>query len=235
MPTKLTLLPNCLGEPFSKNLLPRVLEEIFPTLSGIIVESEKPGRNYCLQFLSREAFQALTFRQLNEQSSEEEIKNLVSEIDQSKKNWGLVSDAGLCCLADPGSKLISYLQKTNVQIDAIPGPSSIVLALMLSGFSGQKFFFHGYLPREKQELEKQLKAFHLQNKKDPLTHIWIETPYRNIKMIETCIQSLQLEATFCVAINLSLPGQRVFVKKISEWKSMDLNIFAKQPAVFLLS
>lgn len=221
---KLILLPNLLGSELKvDDFLPANLGKKIKTLSGLIAESEKNARAYLRKFLSHEEVNALPVELLNEHTKDFQIfLKLPGEI------WGIISDAGLPCLADPGAKLVELCHRNNILLEAMSGPSSLVLALMLSGFSGQEFCFHGYLPREDVLLEQKIRLM----EKNRGTQIFIEAPYRNEKLLEKLLETLNKETKLCLAIDLTLPSQEVIVKKVKDWKKINFN---KRPSVFLIS
>ncbi len=228
---KLILLPNVLeaslsGEPF----LPQSVSKAVAELHGLIAESEKGARRFLRRFLSHDQMAALPLRLLNEHTAPSAIKALLEPVLKGEI-WGIVSDAGLPCIADPGADLVDLAQQANIAVEAIPGPSSLILALQLSGFSGQRFAFHGYLPREEAELEQAIRK--LERNAKGSTQIWIEAPYRSGKMLEALKRHLQPDTLLCVAVQLTTPAQRVASHPAHTWKSLDFSI-GKEPAVFLI-
>jgi 16S rRNA (cytidine1402-2'-O)-methyltransferase len=221
---KLILLPNLLDSTLkTDDFLPANLKEKIKTLNGLIAESEKSARAYLRRFLSHEEVNSFKVVLLNEHT-----QTINDFINLPEETWGIISDAGLPCLADPGSNLVELCYKHNIQVEAVSGPSSLFLALMLSGFSGQHFCFHGYLPREDYELEQKIRLL----EKSFGTQIFIEAPYRNEKLLQKLLAALKKDTRLCVAIDLTLPSQMVISKKVSEWKMLSFN---KRPAVFLIS
>ena len=208
----LHLLPNLLHEDSSWRFDP-------PPLDALIAESEKGGRQFQKKFFGHIS---LPIYLLNEHT--QDVHPLLS---LSEDNIGLISDAGLPCLADPGSQLVSLARKNNIPIHAYPGPSSIFLSLMLSGLPAQRFTFHGYLERDVPALEKQLASLPPRH-----THIFIETPYRNQKLLTHILKIRKPKDLLCIAADLMGPSQTVISQPISDWKS--LPALQKQPAIFLL-
>lgn len=230
-PGKLILLPNVLEESLPADpFLPVSVQAAVGELDGLIAESEKSARRYLRRFLSHEKMAALPLRLLNEHTPAKELDELLKPMLDGK-TWGLISDAGLPCVADPGADLVAAARSFGVNIEAIAGPCSLILALQLSGFSGQRFCFHGYLPREAADLEKTVKD--LERKARGETQIWIEAPYRSAKMFEALKLWLQPATRLCVSLSLTTPSQRVASHSIQQWKSLPFEI-GKEPAVFLL-
>lgn len=228
----LYLLPNLLDpEGDCREHIPSVVKEIIPSLDGLFAESEKAARKYLLRFISREKMQEVSIRLLNEHTSLESLHEYINLIEKDQK-WGVVSDAGLPVLADPGSQLVFLAHQKKIRVKTFSGPSSIMMALVLSGLSGQAFTFHGYLPRKEEDLVKQLKQ--MEEGSQIKTQIWIEAPYRTDKMIQVCTRSLHPKTIFCVANALCTKEEKVLTAPIQIWKSFS-HSFGKSPAVFLLS
>jgi 16S rRNA (cytidine1402-2'-O)-methyltransferase len=226
-PGKLYLLPNLLDENGqTEDFLPTSVAKAVSQLEGLIAESEKMARRYLRRFLSHEAMAKMPLKLLNEHSRE--IHTLIEPMGKGQI-WGLISDAGLPCIADPGSDLVWLAHQKNIPVETFVGPSSLFMALQLSGFSGQNFSFHGYLPREQVELEKTLRE--LEKRKG--TQIWIEAPYRSQKMLTLLKQILQPTTKLCVAANLTTPHQKLRSQPLSRWHS-DPFALEKEPAVFLI-
>lgn len=229
---KLLLLPNLLDESLMPEAsIPPSVGAAVKTIQGLIAESEKSARRYLRKFLSHEEMAKMPISLLNEHTSLKEIEALSFPL-QNGQTWGLISDAGLACIADPGAPLVALCLEKKIGVETFAGPSSILMALQLSGFSGQKFSFHGYLPREIPDLEK--KILELEKTSGGATQIWIEAPYRSAKMLDALKKILRPETRVCVAVNLTLPTQRVASHKISSWKTLPFPL-EKEPAVFLLS
>lgn len=228
---KLLLLPNVLEEELpSDPFLPLSVGQAVATLQGLIAESEKAARRYLRRFISHEQMSQMPLKTLNEHSQAKDLASLLEPLEKGEC-WGLVSDAGLPCIADPGSDLVWLAQQRKITVETFVGPCSLILALQLSGFNGQRFCFHGYLPRETIDLETKLKELEKRSKQE--TQIWIEAPYRSAKMLEALKKTLQPTTRLCVALNLNTSKQRVISQPVSGWKT-DPFLPEKEPAVFLL-
>jgi 16S rRNA (cytidine1402-2'-O)-methyltransferase len=229
----LYILPNVFTDEQSpKGLLPEGLSDIIGSLSGLIAESERAGRRYLLKLLPKSEFaRSLPIELLNEHSAPGVIQELSQKI-RAGETWGLISDAGLPILADPGSSLVAALRNKGYgHIMAVPGPSSIVLSLLLSGFNGQKYTFNGYPPKEKAERLKVLRSI----EKDAVpTHIFIETPYRNQAFFQDCLEALSGGTKLCLATAVTLPSQQIQVNSVETWKKSNTEV-PKEPTVFLIS
>ncbi len=149
-------------------------------------------------------------------------------------DMGLMSEAGNPCIADPGSLLVDLAHKKGIEIIPMVGPSSILMALIASGFNGQSFVFHGYLPNKKEDLTPRLKNLELSCTKFGQTQIFMETPYRNGFIIENILQTCQPNISLCIAANIGDKTQSILTKSIQEWKKMDLKSYHKTPCIFLI-
>ena len=229
----LYLIPSTLGEDSPLEVLPPVIAQITGKLKNFIVEDVRTARRF-LKRINREiVIDELTFLELNEHTPVQEIMDLLTPLLEGK-DAGLLSEAGLPCVADPGSTLVSYAHENDIKVVPLTGPSSIFLALMASGFNGQNFVFHGYLPVDKRERIQKIKEIESAAYQKNQTQIFIETPYRNNQMMESLIAACKPETKICVAFDLTLPGETIIqstAKRLNMNTRPDLN---KKPAVFLL-
>lgn len=221
----LYLLPNLLDENADPNLfLPQSIKDVVEKLDGIIAESEKGARQFLKRFTSR--FREIPILLLNEHT--DDLEPLLIPLKKGEQ-WGLISDAGLPILADPGAILVRHLHDLEIAVTTFPGPSSIIYALQLSGFSAQRFTFYGYPPKDEKKLEELLRTLPKNH-----THIFIEAPYRTDAFLKKLVSSLQGETDLSVAWNLTTPSQGVRTSSIREWKK-GLPTLGKIPAVFVIS
>ncbi|NGX63773.1 MAG: Ribosomal RNA small subunit methyltransferase I [Candidatus Anoxychlamydiales bacterium] len=227
----LILLPNLLDENADIDLyFPKNLQDIVASLDSFIAEGEKNARKFLFKFLTRDQFQKLDIKLLNEHSTDDEIQDLLKLC--SNKKCGLISDAGLPCIADPGSKLVYLAHKNNIDVQAIIGPSSIFLALMLSGLNAQRFCFHGYLLRKEDELINQIKYLEDESKNKNSTQVFIEAPYRSDKMLNILRKTLKKDTLLSLSINLTSKDEKVITKKVKDFQKTEISI-GKTPTVFL--
>lgn len=233
----LYLLPNLLiDECKASDWLPGLCFDIVPKLDGLICENEKRARVFLKLFAYPEgrSFRDIPLLVLNEHTPHEEIRSeLIPQI--KKGTWGLVSDCGLPLLADPGSALVAAARKENIQVVALPGPSSVFLSLMLSGLPTQQFAFHGYLPREASPLAARLKELEERSKREGSTHLFIEAPYRNVKLFEVLLKELHSKTHLCVAAGLTGPDEWVKAQPIQAWKQSSQPPIHKIPTIFLFN
>ena len=223
---QLLLLPNLLAKEAHHELfLPKSVDRAVLTLDGLIAENEKEGRAYLKRFGA--PFREMPILLLNKHF--QEIEPLLKPMQKGEK-WGLISDAGLPILADPGYRLVHRARELGIIIKAFVGPSALILALMLSGLPAQQFAFQGYLPRKPKETIQMLEIRSLQEKS---TQIFIEAPHRNQRLLENLLGTLSNRVLLCVAWDLTSPTQGVETHLVSEWKKRSLPNLHKHPAVFL--
>jgi len=223
------LLPNLLDESLDHTLfLAKSVEQAVSELDGLIAESAKGGRCYLKRFKTKKVLQEMPVLLLNEHTKNSD--ELLERVKQGE-TWGYVSDAGLPALADPGAELVRLANRLNLPVHTFPGPSSIVMALQLSGFSGQQFTFHGYLPKEAELRKKQLQRL----QEDGYTHIFIEAPYRSHTMLQELIALLKPETKLSVSWDITLPTQGTETHSIKQWKNRAVPDLNKKPAVFLIA
>lgn len=231
----LLLLPNLLGEIKNHQLfLPASVDKAVSTLDGLIAESAQGGRRYLSRFQTKKPVNEVPIALLNEHTPDDDIDFLLKPITEGER-WGLVSDCGLPCVADPGSKLVSRARKLGIVIQAFTGPSSIMMSLMLSGFHAQHFTFHGYIDKEPEARRRTILQLEKKAREDEYTQIFIETPYRNQHTIEALVGTLSDETMLCVAWDLTLPTQGLVSQSIALWKKSPLPNLDKKNAIFLIA
>lgn len=229
---KLILLPNLLDENASpEHFFPQDLKTIIQSIQGLIVESEKSARKYLRRFLSHDEMNTKTLLLLNEHTTPKQLDELLDPLKRGEV-WGVLSDAGLTCLADPGADLIWKARQIGIQIETITGPSSIIFALQLSGLISQRFAFHGYLPKEQDQLEKNIRDLENRSHLEKATQIFIEAPYRSQKLLQFLISILHPSTRLCVAASLTTSNERVLSQTVEKWKKTSFDLL-KEPAVFL--
>lgn len=231
----LLLLPNVLGdvrhhEPF----LPASVDKVVESLDGLIAESETGGRRFLSRFKHAKKPHEIPITLLNEHTKDEDL-DFILEPMQKGERWGLVSDAGLPCIADPGAKLVYLARQKGIAVQAFNGPTSILLSLMLSGLPGQRFSFQGYLKKDSTECAAEVKKLEKRAKEDKATQIFIETPYRNKALLDILLSSLSDETLLACAWDLTLPTQGVLSQPVALWKKSPLPALEKRNAIFLIS
>lgn len=232
MSSKLYLIPSLLGESDFHRVLPKYNIEVVEQLQIFVVENEKSARRFIKTILPNKKQSELEIHILNKNTTAEEFYELAQLFDR-KESIGIISEAGLPAIADPGANLVELAHKRNVQVIPLVGPSSILMALMASGMNGQKFMFHGYLPIEKFERKKAIQKLEIESKKNNCTQIFMETPYRNNQLLEDLIKFCHPSTQVCIALNLSLDDELIIRLSIKDWAQKKAD-FHKKPAIFLL-
>ncbi|MBI3230327.1 MAG: SAM-dependent methyltransferase [Burkholderiales bacterium] len=244
MPGILYLIPNTLGLPSElpanplAGIIPEQVQQISARLSYFVAENAKTTRAY-LKLLSQQtplahALQEIQITELNVQTDSKLLPAMLEPI-LAGQDGGLISEAGLPAVADPGANLVRLAHQKNIVVRPLVGPSSLMLALMASGLNGQSFAFNGYLPTDASERSKRLKELENRSRQDKQSQIFIETPYRNGTLLQALIAGLHPNTLLCRATNLSLPDEVVQTMRVQEWRQLGdkLPEMHKKPTVFL--
>jgi 16S rRNA (cytidine1402-2'-O)-methyltransferase len=232
MEATLYLIPVSLGDTAHNTVFPSLNCEIIKSLRYFIVENIRTARRFLKKTAPDIVIDELIFSELNEHTKPVEIASLLFPVE-SGNSVGLMSEAGCPAVADPGAALVALAHKKGFRVKPLVGPSSILLALMSSGFNGQRFAFTGYPPTDTQRCTAFLKQCEKRLIATGETQIFIETPYRNNKLLEQLIVSCQPDTQLCIAADMTCTDETVITKSIGEWKhnKPDLN---KHPAVFII-
>ncbi len=228
----LYLIPSLLGEVDFRKNIPDYNLEIIHQIRIFVVENEKSARKFIKTILPEKSQQELEIYILDKRTTDKELSEL-KKLFLRNESVGVISEAGLPAVADPGARLVKLAHLNNVKVVPLVGPSSIMLALMASGMNGQQFCFHGYLPIDKSERKKAIQKLENESRKTGFTQIFMETPYRNNQLIEDLVNNCQPSTTLCVAASISLPDEFIVTKSIKEWSQKKAD-FHKKPAIFLL-
>lgn len=232
METALYLLPVTLGDTPIEKVLPLYNTDIIRGIRHFIVEDVRSARRF-LKKVDREIdIDGLTFYALNKHTSPNDIAGFLEPLMEGH-SMGVISEAGCPAVADPGADVVAIAQRKNLKVVPLVGPSSIILSVMGSGFNGQSFAFHGYLPIESGERAKKLKALEQRVYNEDQTQLFIETPYRNHKMIEEILQACRPQTKLCIAANITCEGEFIKTRTIKEWKG-HIPDLSKVPCIFLL-
>ncbi len=228
----LYLLPVTLGDTSVEKVLPAYNKEIIVEIKHFIVEDVRSARRFLKKVESQINIDELTFYPLNKHTSPEAISGYLKPLMEGFP-MGVISEAGCPAVADPGADVVAIAQRKGLKVVPLVGPSSIILSVMGSGFNGQSFAFHGYLPIEPGERTKRLKELEARIYAEHQTQLFIETPYRNNKMMEEILKTCRPQTKLCIAANITCEGEYIRTKTVKEWKGNlpDLN---KIPCIFLL-
>ncbi|NQT77229.1 MAG: SAM-dependent methyltransferase [Bacteroidetes bacterium] len=229
---KIYLIPTLLGDTQLTDVLPDGIRGILAGIRHFAVEDLRSARRFLKKIDKQTDIDSLHFQLLNEHSKLEDISLLLQPLLKGN-DLGVMSEAGTPCIADPGSLLVSMAHEKGIRIVPLTGPSSLILALMASGFNGQNFVFHGYLPVERRSRSAAIRQLENAAYRNDQTQIFIETPYRNMQMFDAIIESCSPETRLCIAANLTTDDEMIRTRQISGWKKKPPAIH-KQPAVFLI-
>ncbi|NNK82559.1 MAG: SAM-dependent methyltransferase [Flavobacteriaceae bacterium] len=229
---KLYLIPTRLGDNAPLEVLPISIKKIIESVDEYIVENEKTARRFIKKVSSKKKQAILKIHLLNKFTQESEIPSYLNSCLEGKK-IGLLSEAGCPGVADPGAEIVKLAHQKNIQVVPLVGPSSILLALMSSGMNGQHFTFKGYLPIDKSQRKKTLKQLERISFQENQAQIFIETPYRNNKMLEDICTSLHPDTRVCVACDLTLASEYIKTKTVKAWKKEHIDLH-KRPAIFII-
>jgi 16S rRNA (cytidine1402-2'-O)-methyltransferase len=229
----LYLVPTPLGDTPVDQVLPSYNLQLLQQIDVFIVEERRTARRFLRKAGYMKDFDTVTLHLLNEHTRPEEV---FSYLDGAKsgKPIGLLSEAGCPAIADPGAMVVKLAHEIGIKVIPLTGPSSIFLALMASGFNGQLFTFHGYLPVKGPERKIKIKELERLAQKEAHAHIFIETPYRNKQMIESLLETCSANTMLCIASNITMPDESIHTKSIAEWRKKPLDP-GKKPTVFILS
>jgi 16S rRNA (cytidine1402-2'-O)-methyltransferase len=229
---KLYLIPTTLGEMNPDDVLPQTVKRAIDFIDEYIVENEKTARKF-IKSVNPEKIQAsLKISTLNNHTEKAEFNTMIQSCLQGK-NIGLMSEAGCPGVADPGAVIVKIAHEKGIQVIPLVGPSSILLAMMGSGMNGQSFAFNGYLPIDKSEKKTALKSFEKLSQDKNQSQIFIETPYRNNKLLEDVLQTLQPSTHLCIATDITLPTEYIKTHLVSEWKKINVDLH-NRPTIFII-
>jgi 16S rRNA (cytidine1402-2'-O)-methyltransferase len=210
------LIPVTLGSNNFRNVLPDQVITLTTRLRYFVVEDIRSARRHLRMLDKTFPIDQSVFFELNEHTSESEVESFLEPIF-SGHDVGILSEAGLPCIADPGNSLVATAHRKNVKVIPLSGPSSIILALISSGMNGQNFTFNGYLPVKQDQLGVSLKEIERRSKKGE-TQIFMETPYRAKKTLDTILSVCNDDTRLCIATDITLPGEAITTKKIEDWR-----------------
>ncbi|MBP5347455.1 MAG: SAM-dependent methyltransferase [Bacteroidaceae bacterium] len=228
----LYLIPNLLGETPVEQVLPAYNHEIIMGIRHFIVEDVRTARRFLKQVDRSIDIDQLTFYTLNKHTKPDEISGMLKPLEEGNA-MGVISEAGCPAVADPGADVVAIAQRKGLKVVPLVGPSSIILAVMGSGFNGQSFAFNGYLPIEPDERIKTLKRFEQRAYTENQTQLFIETPYRNAKMMADILKACRPQTHLCIAAGLTTKDEYIKTRTIKDWNGK-LPALEKIPCIFLI-
>jgi 16S rRNA (cytidine1402-2'-O)-methyltransferase len=229
----LYLVPNLLGHVAPESVLPARTIVVARAISRWIVETPKAARAFLGTLAMPLPIAQMSIAALADDATDADIDALVSPALQGH-DLGLLSDAGCPAVADPGARVVAAAHRAGVRVVPLVGPSSILLAMMASGMNGQQFAFHGYLPQRADAREIALARLETESRTLSRAQAFIETPYRNVAMLDSIARTLAPSTRLCVAVDLTLPGESVTTLPVGAWRERDFAAYAKRPAMFVL-
>ncbi|WP_339710129.1 SAM-dependent methyltransferase [uncultured Kriegella sp.] len=229
---KVFLIPTTLGDGAPLEVLPISIKRAIEDIDYYIVENEKSARRFIKKISPRKPQPSLHIEVLNKYTEMETIPAFLEPCLEGH-NVGVISEAGCPGIADPGADVVKIAHQKNIQVVPLVGPSSLVLALMASGMNGQNFAFNGYLPIDSSERKKTIK--HLEKISSTLnqSQLFIETPYRNDKLLAELLKTLNDRTHLCIACDITLATEYIATKTIAAWKKTNLNLH-KRPSIFIV-
>lgn len=232
MQAALYLIPVTLGDTEINRVLPEYNRQVIAGIKHFAVENIRSARRFLRRSNPDIVIDDLTFYTLDEHTRAEEISSFLTPLREGKP-VGIISEAGCPAIADPGADLVAIAQNEGLTVVPLVGPSSILMSLMASGFNGQSFTFNGYLPVEPGERTRKIRQLEQRVYQENQTQIFIETPYRNHKMIEELIRTCRPGTRLCVACDISCENEEIHTRTMAQWKKAKYD-FQKRPAIFLL-
>ena len=231
---ELFLIPTSIEQEFNNNFLLEADKKKLKKIKNFIVENPKTARKALKKLNLDESLQDLNIMEHSKKSSFKSIEDYLKPVFNGE-SLGLLSDSGTPCIADPGAKIVSKAHEFNIKVIPLVGPSSIILSLMASGFNGQNFCFHGYVPIEENKKTNFFKEIQINIKKKQETQIFIETPYRNNKLLTDIMKIDNDSLRLCVATNLTDTNQTIISKTIKQWHQNKIPDLSKKLCIFLLN
>lgn len=229
----LYLIPNTLGECNINDVMPQRVKEVASKVRFFIAEDIRTVRRYLRKLDSQFPIDDCTFFELNGHTDPKEYKKMIEPLRHGN-DMGIISEAGCPAVADPGAAIVSIAQEKDIRVVPLVGPSSILLAQMASGFNGQSFAFVGYLPIDPAVRQRTLRKLEKRAKDESQTQLFIETPYRNMKLVEDLKNTLRGDTKLCIACDITLDSEYITTKTINEWKSGKIKLpdLNKRPTIF---
>lgn len=229
---KLYLIPTTLGENNPLDVLPHTVKRTIELIDNYIVENEKTARKFIKNIVPEKIQAHLNISVLDKHNPFTDYSQMIEPL-LAGVDIGLMSEAGCPGVADPGAAIAKLAHENGIQVIPLVGPSSILMAMMSSGMNGQSFAFNGYLPIDKNEKKTALKNFEKISFDRNQSQLFIETPYRNNKLLDDLLQILQPSTSLCIAADITLPTEFIKTYKIADWKKQKIDLH-NRPAIFII-
>lgn len=216
------------------DVLPAANGAVMDSLDYFIVENTRTARRFLSKAGAARSIDTLCFRELNEHTvAGREVEELVKPLVEGR-SAGVISEAGVPGVADPGALVVEACHRRGIRVVPLVGPSSIVMAVMASGLNGQSFAFNGYLPVKPPERVQAIRRFERRAHAEGQSQLFIEAPYRNVKLMEQLLQTLAPETRLTVAMDITAPGEFIRTLRVREWRAAELPAMNKRPAIFII-
>ena len=229
---KLYLIPTTLGDNAPLEVLPISIKRAIENIDHYIVENEKSARHFIKKISPNKAQPSLQIQSLNKYTDPAKIPAFLDPCIHGF-NIGVLSEAGCPGIADPGADVVKIAHERRIQVVPLVGPSSILMAMMSSGMNGQNFAFNGYLPIDNAERKSMIKNLERLSREKGQSQIFMETPYRNTKLLKELVKTLQKSTRLCVACDITLPSEFIWTKSVHEWGEIDIDL-DKRPTIFVI-
>lgn len=238
----LYLIPVTLGDTPIQQVLPSYNREVIIGIKHFIVENIRSARRFLKKVESTIDIDTLTFYELNQHTKRNTVSSYLEPLRKGAP-MGVISEAGCPAVADPGADVVAIAQRENLRVVPLVGPSSMIMSVMASGFNGQSFAFHGYLPIDEGQKVQRLKQLESRVYSEDQTQLFIETPYRNMKMMQTLLQVLRPQTRICLAANITCSDESIHTRSVAEWKKLlnaakteaeQQQLVPRCPAIFLI-
>ena len=234
MEIALYLIPVTLGPTEIDQVLPPYNHEVIMGIRHFIVENVRSARRFLRQVDREFPIDDSEFYEMGKHADEHLFSQYLQALRDGKP-MGVISEAGCPAVADPGADIVAIAQRQNLRVIPLVGPSSMIMAVMGSGLNGQSFAFNGYLPVDPQDRAKKLKALETRAWNEHQTQLFIETPYRNLKMFQTLLATMRPQTRMCIAAGITTDDEYIHTHTIAEWKKIQLPDLSKVPAIFLIN
>ena len=216
------------------DVTPAANQAIIDSLDYFIVENTRSARRFLSKSGYAKAIDEATFVELNEHtSSPTEIARMIEPL-KAGRSAGVISEAGVPAVADPGQAVVELCHKHNIRVVPLVGPSSILMAVMASGLSGQSFAFNGYLPIKEPERSKTIKRLESRARTEHQSQLFIEAPYRNVKLLEQMLKSLNPDTRLCVACDITSKSEYIRTQTVAQWRKSTMPDIQKRPTIFII-
>lgn len=238
MAPRILLIPTPINSPETplETSLPSAVRAQVDGLDCFVVENLRSARRFLSRLKLSVAIDDMTFMELSEHTAAEDVESMLEPLLKQGRSIGVISEAGLPCVADPGALLVAAAHRHGVEVVPLVGPSSIMLALMASGANGQSFAFNGYLPVKNPDRTRSIERFEKRVRTESQTQIFIETPYRNLNLWGDLLSTLSGETMLTVACDLTEPiTQLIVTKSVAQWRNAKTPDIQKRPAIFIFS